>query len=125
MMENNLYANRLANDITNFPQHTTVKPFATNRRNGRSNSATTPEETPVLGLGVNTKTRDNGSMSYNLLEFNEVCSLLKIGRSTLYGLVNSKTIKAVKLLGRTLFRESDIYEFVATLPEYEGGPNGF
>lgn len=84
-----------------------------------------PNKNPISGADVLNETRDNVCMKCNLLEFNEVCSLLKIGRSTLYSLINSKAIKAVKLLGRTLFRESDIYEFVATLPEYEGGPNGF
>ena len=97
----------------------------TTQQLGEKFSTSYPEETPVLGLGVSGKLRNNSSMRCNLLEFNEVCGLLKIGRSTLYGLVNGKSIKAVKLLGRTLFRETDIYEFVATLPEYEGGPNGF
>ena len=79
----------------------------------------------ISGAGVTPDLRNNRLMECNLLELNEVCSLLKIGRSTLYSLVNKKTIKAVKLLGRTLFREADIYDFVANLPEYEGGPNGF
>lgn len=112
-MKNNHNTNRFANACKNVG--TKREKFSTSY----------PEETPVLGLGVNAETRNNGSMSCNLLEFNEVCGLLKIGRSTLYSLVNSKAIKAVKLLGRTLFRESDIYEFVTALPEYEGGPNGF
>lgn len=83
------------------------------------------QENAISGAGVTLDLRNNRLMECNLLELNEVCSLLKIGRSTLYGLVNKKTIKAVKLLGRTLFREADIYDFVANLPEYEGGPNGF
>lgn len=83
------------------------------------------EKTLISGAGVTPNLRNNRLMECNLLEFNEVCGLLKIGRSTLYGLVNGKTIKAVKLLGRTLFRETDVYDFVANLTEYEGGPNGF
>ena len=85
----------------------------------------TNQENSISGAGVSTNIRNNSLMECNLLEFNEVCSLLKISRSTLYSLVNKKVIKAVKLLGRTLFREADIYDFVANLPEYEGGPNGF
>lgn len=83
------------------------------------------EKSSISGAGVTPDLRNNRLMKCNLLEVNEVCDLLKIGRSTLYGLVNKKTIKAVKLLGRTLFRETDICDFVANLAEYEGGPNGF
>ncbi len=83
------------------------------------------QEISISGAGVSPKLRDNRLMECNLLEFNEVCSLLKIGRSTLYSLVNKKAIKAVKLLGRTLFREADVCDFVANLAEYEGSPNGF
>ncbi len=82
-------------------------------------------ENSISGAGVSTKIRNNRLMECNLLEFNDVCALLKIGRSTLYSLVNKKEIKAVKLLGRTLFREADVCDFVANLAEYEGGPNGF
>lgn len=82
-------------------------------------------EISISGAGVSTEVRNNRLMECNLLEVNDVCGLLKIGRSTLYSLVNKKAIKAVKLLGRTLFREADVYDFVANLTEYEGGPNGF
>lgn len=101
--------------------------------NHNKNVATEPKKSPtpsledriISGADILSETRNNVDMRCNLLEFNAVCSLLKIGRSTLYGLVNTKSIKAVKLLGRTLFREADIYEFIANLPEYEGGVNGF
>lgn len=83
------------------------------------------QKNSISGAGVSTEVRNNRLMECNLLEFNDVCALLKIGRSTLYSLVNSKSIKAVKLLGRTLFREVDVHNFVAGLSEYEGGPNGF
>ena len=79
----------------------------------------------ISGAGVSPDLRNNRLMECSLLEFNDVCDLLKIGRSTLYNLVNRKEIKAVKLLGRTLFREADVYNFVTNLAEYEGGSNGF
>ena len=80
---------------------------------------------PKLGADKTEEVRHNSCMECNLLEVNEVCSLLKIGRSTLYNLVNKKELKAVKLLGRTLFREQDLVDFVSSLNAYEGGANGF
>lgn len=96
-----------------------------NNKYTSDNSGTPPTNYPILGLGANAKVRHNLDMHCNLLEFDHVCGLLKIGRSTLYGLVNKKRIKAVKVLNRTLFREVDVYDFVSNLPEYEGGVNGF
>lgn len=89
------------------------------------NNCVSPEKKLISGAGVMAKVRNNSNMKCNLLELDDVCALLKIGRSTLYGLVNAKSIKAVKLLGRTLFREEDVNEYVASLPNYEGGSNGF
>lgn len=82
----------------------------------------TPEK---IGADKIEKVRHTIPMDYGLLDFNSVCKLLGVGRTTLYSLVNNKSIKAVKLLGRTLFRESDVRDFVASLPEYQGGSNGF
>lgn len=87
--------------------------------------ATPPKDNIVLGADKIEKVRHTVSMDCSLLDFNYVCSLLGVGRTTLYSLVNNKSIKAVKLLGRTLFRESDVRDFVASLPEYQGGSNGF
>ena len=70
------------------------------------------------------KTRQNSDMNY-LLDIPEVCELLRVGRSTLYGLVNGRQLVAVKLAGRTLFRRSDLAEFLNSLPEYEGELYGF
>lgn len=120
MTKRSLYTNRLANGGKNT-SHSIEPPLATNPNEKQVNFSATP----VLGLGAEGDLRFNGSMNCNLLEVSEVCNLLKIGRSTLYNLVNQKAIKAVKLLGRTLFRASDVYEFISALPEYEGGPNGF
>ena len=86
---------------------------------------TNTQDSYVIGADNPAERRLNSYMECNLLEVNEVCSLLKIGRSTLYGLVNRKEIKAVKLLGRTLFRQKDLAAFVASLNSYEGVPNGF
>lgn len=84
-----------------------------------------PINNTILGADKSEKVRQNNYMECNLLEVNEVCQLLKIGRSTLYGLVNSKSLRAVKLLGHTLFRQQDLVEFVSSLNAYEGGSNGF
>ena len=91
----------------------------------QNNFAPSFAKIPNLGLDENKDVREAVRMKCNLLEVDDVCDLLKIGRSTLYGLVNKKAIKAVKLLGRTLFRPEDVMEFVASLPEYEGSANGF
>ena len=79
----------------------------------------------ISGLGVIGEVRNNDNMKYNLLGLLDVCNLLKISRSTLYSLVNRGEIKAVKIRNRTLFRATDISDFIANLPEYEGGQNGF
>ena len=59
-----------------------------------------------------------------LLNVTQVCEALKVGRSTLYKLVNSKSLPAVKLLGRTLFRPNDVTGYIASLNAFEGPPNG-
>ena len=59
---------------------------------------------PKLGADKTEEVRHNNYMECRLLDFNEVCNLLNIGRSTLYCLINKKQIKAVKLASRTLFR---------------------
>ena len=69
--------------------------------------------------------RYDSDMSCQLFEVEQVCGALKIGRSTLYKLVNSRELKAVKLLGRTLFRPTDVAEFVDSLTTMEGASNGY
>lgn len=53
-----------------------------------------------------------------LLDVEQVRSLLKIGRSTLYSLVNRKQLIAVKIGDRTLFRPQDIRSYIENLSEY-------
>lgn len=122
-MINGSNTNRLANDIKNVPQRTRVTgvSLATSQSKQPGNFA----DAPVLGLDIINEERHSTAMKCNLLEVDDVCGLLKIGRSTLYSLVNKKAITAVKLVNRTLFREEDVCNFVATLPTYQGGPNGF
>lgn len=86
---------------------------------------TKTQDSLIIGADKNTEVRQNTYMNCNLLEVHEVCNLLKIGRSTLYGLVNRKELKAIKLLGRTLFRQQDLETFISSLNNYKGGTNGF
>jgi len=60
-----------------------------------------------------------------LLTMEQVCDALKIGRSTLYKLVYSNSIIAVKLRGRTLFRPDDIAKYIASLDAFERPLNAF
>ena len=76
------------------------------------------------GMDVEELTRQNRSMPY-LLNISQVCSLLNIGRSTLYVLVERQELPAVKVLGRTLFRPNEIENFINNLPQFEGGKNEF
>jgi len=62
---------------------------------------------------------------HQLLNMEQVCDALKIGRSTLYKLVNDNSLVAVKLRGRTLFRPNDIANYIASLDALEGPPNAF
>lgn len=119
MPKRNLNTNRLANGGKNTT-NSRKDSFATNLNDEQNGLFATP----VLGLGVEDRTRFNNSMNYGpLLEFDEVCKLLRISRSTLYLLVNKKEIKAIKLRGKTLFRVNDVYNYISTLPEYEGAQN--
>ena len=76
------------------------------------------------GMDVEELTRQNRNMPY-LLNISQVCSLLNIGRSTLYVLVERQELPAVKVLGRTLFRPNEIENFINNLPQFEGGKNEF
>ena len=78
-----------------------------------------------IGADKSSEARDNNIMPCCLLGFDEVCDLLKIGRSTLYDLINEQKLVAVKLARRTLFRPSDITNYINSLTNYKGGPNGF
>ena len=63
--------------------------------------------------------------NYQLLTMEQACEALKIGRSTIYRLVNSSSLIAVKLLGRTLFRPDDVAKYIASLDAFESPPNAF
>jgi excisionase family DNA binding protein len=45
----------------------------------------------------------------------EVADLLRISKPTLYRLMSSGKLKAVKLGGRTLFKESELNRFIKSL----------
>lgn len=49
----------------------------------------------------------------------EACELLSIGRTKLYDLLNQNLLKAVKIGRNTVFRPSDITNFINSLPDYE------
>lgn len=53
-----------------------------------------------------------------LLNVEQALERLQIGRSTLYRLINRKQLVAVKNGRRTLFRPSDISNFIKGLNEY-------
>lgn len=124
-MYNSKSTNRLVNDNVNVDTATTQTLLGYPLGEKQDFLATPPKDNTILGADKIEKVRHTIPMDYGLLDFNSVCKLLGVGRTTLYSLVNNKSIKAVKLLGRTLFRESDVRDFVASLPEYQGGSNGF
>lgn len=76
------------------------------------------------GMDVEELTRQNRYIPY-LLNIPQVCSLLNIGRSTLYILVEKRKLPAVKVLGRTLFKSNEIENFIKNLPPFEGEKNEF
>ena len=49
---------------------------------------------------------------------NETCSLLGIGKTYLYQLINSKKIQAKKIGKRTVFLQSDLDAFLSALEDY-------
>lgn len=76
------------------------------------------------GVDITDFARQYGSIPY-LLDVSQVCSLLNIGRSTLYNLVGKQELPAVKVLSRTLFRPNEVERFINNLPKLEGEKNGF
>lgn len=66
-----------------------------------------------MGADEKPETHRNNSMELRLLNVNEVCELLQIGRTTLYRLVNEGQIRKVSIgAQRTLFRPVDIADFI-------------
>lgn len=53
-----------------------------------------------------------------LLNIEQVLWVLQVGRSTLYNLINQRQLTAVKIGDRTLFRPSDLEEFINNLNQY-------
>lgn len=53
-----------------------------------------------------------------LLNIEQVLWVLQVGRSTLYNLINQRQLTAVKIGNRTLFRPSDLEEFINNLNQY-------
>ncbi|MDR0590971.1 MAG: helix-turn-helix domain-containing protein [Candidatus Nomurabacteria bacterium] len=92
---------------------------------GKKPTTTEGVEKSAVGADKTQNVRHNSDMSIQLLDMEQVCETLHIGRSTLYKLMNSKQMVAVKLFGRTLFRPHDVANFIDSLNNYEGGQNGF
>ncbi len=61
----------------------------------------------------NTINRD----SAQLFTVSEVCEKLKLGRNTVYNLINANKIKSVKVGTRRLFRTSDLVEFIGSMED--------
>lgn len=53
-----------------------------------------------------------------LLNIEQVLWVLQVGRSTLYNLINQRQLTAVKIGDRTLFRPSDLEQFINNLNQY-------
>lgn len=53
-----------------------------------------------------------------LLNIEQVLWVLQVGRSTLYNLINQHQLTAVKIGDRTLFRPSDLEQFINNLNQY-------
>lgn len=53
-----------------------------------------------------------------LLNIEQVLWVLQVGRSTLYNLINQRQLTAVKIGDRTLFRLSDLEQFINNLNQY-------
>ena len=55
-----------------------------------------------------------------LLSVSKVSEILGISRTSVYSLLNSKKLKAVKLMRRTMIKASDLKEFLEECEEYDG-----
>lgn len=75
------------------------------------------------GLYKNEEVRQN--LGARLLNIEEASNYLNIGRSTMYSLLNTKKIKAIKIGKRTLIDIMSLNEFINSRQEYEGGAYGF
>lgn len=84
-----------------------------------------PKKSEKGADGMEETRHNREEMAYTLLNVNQVCKALQIGRTSLYSLINARELKAIKILGRTLFRASDLIEYVHTLEEYKGAENEF
>ncbi|MBA3726606.1 MAG: helix-turn-helix domain-containing protein [Armatimonadetes bacterium] len=62
---------------------------------------------------MNTKPGPN-----ELLTVREVCAMLKLGRSTVYSLINSRQLRAIKIGGSTRIREEAVQEFLQKSEDY-------
>lgn len=76
-------------------------------------NASIPRFQAKMGADEKSETHHNKGMELRLLNVNEVCELLQIGRTTLYRLVNEGQIRKVSIgAQRTLFRPADIADFI-------------
>jgi excisionase family DNA binding protein len=56
------------------------------------------------------------SIMEKLLTMKEAAQILKINPSTIYRHINNGLLHAVKLGGRTMFKEKDLNKFIRSLP---------
>ena len=120
-MCNSNNTNRLKNCNKNVATSTVEPTSLRPSKLSQNFSATSPKR----GLDAMNKARQNNTGVDYLLNINEVCQVLNIGRSSIYNLINGKRLTAVKLAGRTLFRRVDLVNFIDSLPEYQGEQYGF
>ena len=71
-------------------------------------------------LYKNKEVRQNPDIKPKLLSVEEASNYLNIGRSTMYTLLNTREIRAIKIGRRTLIDRSSLDEFIDRQLEYRG-----
>lgn len=59
-----------------------------------------------------------------IYEIEDICGILKIGKSTAYDLVRKKELPAFKLHGVWKITDASLYGYLSRSLENEGGPHG-